>query len=52
MMNARLDHQIEMKQKMKSILNAEQFEKWDASMGKMEQKRHGKKKIEKEKNKQ
>jgi len=52
MMNERLDHQIEVKQKMKSILNAEQFEKWDASMGKMEQKRHGKKKIEKEKNKQ
>lgn len=52
MMNDRLDHQIEVKQKMKSILNAEQFEKWEASMGKMEHKRHGEKKIEKEKNKQ
>jgi hypothetical protein len=51
MMNERLDHQIEMKQKMKSILNAEQFEKWEASMEKMEYKRQGKKKIEKEKNK-
>lgn len=52
MMNDRLDHQIEVKKKMKSILNADQFEKWEASMGKMEHKRHGEKKIEKEKNKQ
>lgn len=29
MMNARLDHQIEMKDKMKSILNDEQFAKWE-----------------------
>jgi len=52
MMNERLDHQIEVKQKMKSILNAEQFEKWEASMGKMEHKRHGENKMNKEKNKQ
>lgn len=52
MMNDRLDHQIEVKQKMKSILNAEQFEKWEAYMGKMEHKRHGKNKMNKEKNKQ
>lgn len=52
MMNERLDHQIEMKQKMKSILNAEQYEKWEASMGKMEPKREGKKKMNKEKNNQ
>lgn len=51
MMNDRLDHQIEVKQKIKSILNADQFEKWEASMGKMEHKRPGEKKIEKEKNK-
>ncbi|OUR92685.1 hypothetical protein A9Q87_06505 [Flavobacteriales bacterium 34_180_T64] len=36
MMNEKLDHQIEMKKKMKVILNAEQFEKWE----KMQQKRH------------
>lgn len=29
MANARLDHQIEMKKKMKGILSAEQFEKWE-----------------------
>jgi protein CpxP len=52
MMNERLDHQIEVKQKMKSILNEEQFEKWEYSMGKMEHNRHREKKIEKEKNKQ
>ena len=28
---AMLDHKIEMKNEMKSILNAEQFEKWEAS---------------------
>lgn len=52
MMNERLDHQIEVKKKMKSILNADQFEKWEASMGKMEHKRHGKNKMNKEKSKQ
>jgi len=29
MMNGRLDKQIEMKQKMKKILNSDQFEKWE-----------------------
>lgn len=29
LMNERLDKQIEMKEKMKSILNKEQFEKWE-----------------------
>jgi hypothetical protein len=51
MMNDRLDHQIAMKQKMKSILNAEQYTKWEASMGKMEH-RHEGKKSDKEKSKQ
>jgi hypothetical protein len=51
MMNDRLDHQIAMKQKMKSILNAEQYTKWEASMGKMEHRREGKK-SDKEKSKQ
>ncbi|MDG5489947.1 hypothetical protein [Psychroserpens sp. SPM9] len=36
MMNARLDDQIAMKKKMKSILTAEQFEKWET----MQAKRH------------
>jgi hypothetical protein len=49
MMNERLDHQIATKQKMKSILNAEQYTKWEASMGKMEQRRDGKKKMMKHK---
>jgi len=49
MMNERLDHQIATKQKMKSILNAEQYAKWEASMGKMEQRRDGKKKMMKDK---
>ena len=35
MMNERLDHQIAMKQQMKSILNEEQYKKWEASQGKM-----------------
>ncbi|MGM5468647.1 hypothetical protein ACS386_00075 [Flavobacteriaceae bacterium LMO-SS05] len=42
MMNSRLDHQIARKQKMKSILNAEQYTKWEASQGKMEHRREGK----------
>ncbi len=37
MANARLDHQIEMKKKMKAILNAEQYEKFE----KMQEKRQG-----------
>jgi len=49
MMNERLDHQIATKQKMKSILNAEQYAKWEASMGEMEQRRDGKKKMMKDK---
>lgn len=34
MINAKLDHQIEMKKKMKSILNAEQYEKFEAMQSK------------------
>ena len=49
MMNARLDHQIEMKQKMKSILNDEQFEKWEIAQGNMEQRRGGPEKMKKNK---
>lgn len=37
MVNERLDHQIEMKKKMKTILNAEQYEKYEA----MQSKRQG-----------
>jgi hypothetical protein len=49
MMNERLDHQIATKQKMKSILNTEQYTKWEASMDKMEYRRDGKKKMMKHK---
>ena len=49
MMNERLDHQIEMKQKMKSILNDEQFEKWEISQGNMEHRRGGPEKMKKNK---
>lgn len=35
MMHARLDHQIAMKAKMKNILNAEQFEKWEKAQKRM-----------------
>ncbi|MFC4722303.1 DUF4890 domain-containing protein [Geojedonia litorea] len=57
MANERLDHQIALKAKMKSILNKEQFEKWDANQAKMQQRRQGKmkmarKKMAIEKNKQ
>lgn len=34
MANERLDRQIAMKKQMKSILNAEQYEKWEASLSK------------------
>ena len=34
MMNEKLDHQIAMKKKMKAILNAEQFEKWEKTLAK------------------
>lgn len=49
MMNEQLDHKIALKAKMKNILNAEQFEKWEASQGKMEQRREGKKRMMKHK---
>lgn len=49
MMNERLDHQIEVKQKMKSILNDEQFEKWEISQGNMEHRRGGPEKMKKNK---
>lgn len=58
MMNDRLDHQIAMKQKMKSILNDEQYNKWEASQGKMMEHRKDmkkkamKRKMAKEKDKQ
>ncbi|APQ16698.1 hypothetical protein [Maribacter hydrothermalis] len=39
MQNERLDHQIARKKEMKSILNQEQFEKWE-KMGKRMNKRH------------
>jgi len=35
MMNERLDHQIAIKQEMKTILNEEQYKKWETSHGKM-----------------
>jgi periplasmic protein CpxP/Spy len=35
MMNEKLDHQIAMKAKMKNILNADQFEKWEKSQKRM-----------------
>lgn len=34
MANTRLDEQIEMKRQMKSILNTEQYEKWETSLSK------------------
>lgn len=49
MMNDRLDRQIEMKAKMKKILNAEQFKKWEKSQEEMKNKHHRKHK-EKRKN--
>jgi hypothetical protein len=46
MMNEKLDHQIALKAKMKSILNAEQFTKWESSQAKMQGKRQqGKEKM-------
>lgn len=41
MMNEMLDHRIAMKAKMKSILNADQYTKWEQSQKKMER-RHKK----------
>jgi hypothetical protein len=43
MQNERLDHQIARKKEIKSILNQEQFEKWE-KMGKRMKKSHHKKK--------
>ncbi|MEN3325103.1 hypothetical protein VP395_15300 [Mariniflexile soesokkakense] len=42
--NAKLDHQIAMKAKMKTILNKEQFDKWEKSQGKMQERAIGMKK--------
>lgn len=44
MMNAKLDHQIEMKNKMKSILNEEQFAKWEKAQARQHMKKEGMKK--------
>ena len=38
-MNALLDHKIEMKKKMKTILNEEQFAKWEKAQARMAHKR-------------
>ncbi|MFD1614897.1 Spy/CpxP family protein refolding chaperone [Gelatiniphilus marinus] len=44
MMNARLDHQIAMKAKMKDILNDEQYKKWEKGQAKkMHKNKHRKK---------
>jgi hypothetical protein len=39
MMNAMLDHKIEMKAKMKTILNKEQYAKWEKAQAKMDNKK-------------
>ena len=44
MENARLDRQIAVKAKMKSILNKEQFEKWEKAQEKMQHRAMGMKK--------
>ena len=44
MENAKLEHQIATKAKMKSILNAEQLDKWEKSQGKMHERAVGMKK--------
>ena len=44
MMNAKLDSQIAMKQKMKTILDADQYEKWEnmkREQGKQDKQRKG-----------
>ncbi len=46
MMNAKLDHQIATKTKMKTILTKEQFEKWEKAQEKMHQRAVGMKKQE------
>jgi len=49
MMNERLDHQIAVKRQMKDILNADQYEKWQASQGNMEHRKNMKEKMMKRK---
>lgn len=44
MANAKLDHKIAMKAKMKDILNAEQYAKWEKAQARMTHKRKGMKK--------
>ena len=44
MMNAKLDHQIAMKNKMRKILNDEQFSKWEKAQAKKRSKKEGMKK--------
>ena len=44
MMNEKLDDQIEMKKKMKAVLTAEQYEKWEHMQTKRQGKRRGKQK--------
>lgn len=44
MMNAKLDHQIAMKAKMKTILSKEQYEKWETAQEKMHERAVGMKK--------
>ena len=44
MMNARLDHQIAMKSKMKTILNKKQFDTWEKNQETMQQRTVGMKK--------
>ena len=57
MVNKKLDHQIATKQKMKDILNEEQYAKWEKSQakrtqrGKAKMKEHGKKKGDHKKRK-
>jgi periplasmic protein CpxP/Spy len=41
MANAKLDHQIAMKAKMKSILNADQLAKWEKAQAKMADRKKG-----------
>lgn len=41
MANAKLDHQIAMKAKMKTILNAEQYAKWENAQAKMTHQKKG-----------
>nr|WP_321235967.1 Spy/CpxP family protein refolding chaperone [uncultured Psychroserpens sp.] len=43
--NERLDHKIEAKKKMKSILNAEQYKKWEAMQGRRHMKAKEKNKM-------